>query len=307
MRKLILPALFVLSQGSAWAGSFGTQARGTTAAQFLELGVGGRAMGLGGAFTAVADDATALYWNPAGLTNVEKRAATFMHASYLQSSYYDYGAYAHKTELGSFGAGFQYLNAGKIARTDTNFTETGSVTPNDIALSFGYARAWQGGSAGASAKYIRSSIIHTAQAMAVDTGVLSPKLLDKKLTLGFALLNLGGALKYAETSESLPLTFKFGAALRPSQRWLLSMDVAAPRGDTAYASFGTEIVLSIGGGAWRLTPRTGYNTRTASSLGVLSGLAIGAGLGTQSLTFDYAFMPMGALGTTNRFSASLRF
>ena len=99
--KRILTTAFALClmSGHIFAGSFSSSAQGTTAAEFLQLGVGGRAMGLSGAYTAVADDAGALYWNPAGLAGVEKRAATFMHAAYLQSSFYDYAAYAQANGL----------------------------------------------------------------------------------------------------------------------------------------------------------------------------------------------------------------
>ncbi len=48
---------------------------GTTAAQFLKIGVGARAIGMGGAFAATADDITAMYWNPAGLARVYGREA----------------------------------------------------------------------------------------------------------------------------------------------------------------------------------------------------------------------------------------
>ena len=99
--------VLALLPGALFGQSFSSSAKGTTAADFLQLGVGGRAMGLGGAYTAVADDASALYWNPAGLTSVEKRDVTFMHAQYLQSSFYDYAAYAQNLgKYGAFGAGF---------------------------------------------------------------------------------------------------------------------------------------------------------------------------------------------------------
>jgi len=107
MRGRLTPVLILgLLPGPLFGQSFSSAAKGTTAADFLQLGVGGRAMGLGGAYTAVADGADALYWNPAGLTAVEKQAVTVMHAAYLQSSFYDYAAYAQNLgEDGAFGAG----------------------------------------------------------------------------------------------------------------------------------------------------------------------------------------------------------
>ena len=137
--------------------SFSFAAKGTAAAQFLELGVGGRAMSMGGACTAVADGADALYWNPAGLVRVERNAATFMHAAYLDSSFYDYAAYARNLgDYGAVGLGLQYLNAGSITETDANFNSVGSFTPYDLAASLGYAHRLGGFSLGGAVKYIHS-------------------------------------------------------------------------------------------------------------------------------------------------------
>ena len=47
---------------------FGVDKAGTTAAKFLSIGVGSKAVGMGGSYTSIADDATAMYWNPAGLS-----------------------------------------------------------------------------------------------------------------------------------------------------------------------------------------------------------------------------------------------
>ena len=314
--KRILTTAFALClmSGHIFAGSFSSSAQGTTAAEFLQLGVGGRAMGLSGAYTAVADDAGALYWNPAGLAGVEKRAATFMHAAYLQSSFYDYAAYAQNLgQYGAFGVGFQYLNLGAIAETDSNFNNVGSFTPYDLALSVGYARKlegwgplWDGAALGLSVKYIRSAVLTAAQTAAVDFGAMSPEYFDRRLRLAAAVLNLGGTLKYQQTAENLPLTFKAGGAYHITSRWLASADMAAPRDNGPYFAAGTEYQLPLMG-AWSCAGRMGYNSQTLSDVTGVTGLSVGAGFGLRGLSFDYAFVPYGGLGITNRFSVSAKF
>ncbi len=299
--------LCLLAQ-SAFSESFTSSAKGTTAGTFLELGVGGRATAMGGAYTAVADDATALYWNPAGLASVEKHAATFMHAAYLQSSFYDYGAYAQSLGDGdgAFGASFQYLSAGSLTETDANFNSVGTFTPNDLALTAGYGRAVGGGAVGASVKYIRSSILQTAQTAAVDLGALSPWVCAGKLRLGAALLNAGGTLKYEQSSENLPLTLKAGGAYRASRDWLWSADVAAPRDNAPYFALGTEYLFPLTG-SWSFAGRMGYSSQTMLDVTGVTGFSVGIGLGSGGLAFDYAFAPYGGVGITNRFSLSAKF
>lgn len=65
------------------------------AGEFLRIGVGPRALGMGGAFAGVADDVTAGYWNPAGLAFLTGQTAAVMHSEQLSGFAYDYAAYAH--------------------------------------------------------------------------------------------------------------------------------------------------------------------------------------------------------------------
>ena len=65
---------------------------GTTAAKFLSIGVGSKAVSMGGAFTSIADDATAMYWNPAGLSYFNTRELYFNHSDWIADISFDYFA-----------------------------------------------------------------------------------------------------------------------------------------------------------------------------------------------------------------------
>ena len=96
MRTLHLAVMLVLAAQAAWAAE---------TASFLNVGVGARGLGMGGAYTALADDANALYWNPAGLSKLEKREFTASHAELFENTWLDFLAYAHPTSQGTFAAG----------------------------------------------------------------------------------------------------------------------------------------------------------------------------------------------------------
>jgi hypothetical protein len=163
-----------------------------------------------------------------------------------------------------------------------------------------------GGAVGLSVKYIRTVVLTAAQTAAMDFGVMSPEYFDRRLRLAAAVLNLGGTLKYEQTSENLPLTFKVGGAYHITSRWLASADVAAPRDNGPYFAVGTEYQL-IRASEWSFAGRMGYNSQTLGDVTGVSGLSVGAGFGLRGLNIDYAFVPYGGLGITNRFSVSAKF
>src|SRR3989339_2044429 len=93
--------------------SFSKNDAGTSAAQFLKLGAGARAAGMGEAFAAVSDNADSIYWNPAGLNKIEGKSLSVMHAAWFEGITYDWASYAQKIgNAGVVGIGVQYLSCG---------------------------------------------------------------------------------------------------------------------------------------------------------------------------------------------------
>lgn len=298
------------------AGAFASNRdRGTSTAGFLELGVGARAIALGEAYTAMADDATALYWNPAALSRVEKRSVTFMHASLIDSANLEYGSYAHNLgEWGTVAGGFQYLSAGEIIETDENNAQLGTFTPSDLAVTVGYAYEFKdtgtpelnGLSLGIGAKYIRSHIVDDASSGAVDMGILSPAFMDNKLRLAMALLHVGGRMKFESESSKLPLTLKLGSSWKWTDNVRTSLDLGFPNNEAAYAALGGEFLMPAGD-KWNFAGRMGYNSKTSGDVTGFTGFSFGFGVSYMKFGVDYAFLPFGSVGNTHRVSLSAAF
>ena len=307
--------LALLLTAPAKSADFTSSAQGTTTAEFLELGVGARAVAMGEAYSAVADEASALYWNPAALTNIQNRSATLMHSAYIGSSYFDYASYGQNLGTkGAFGAGLQYFSAGSITQTDPTGTSVGSFSPYDLAFSLGYAYKLEGlspqflngYSLGISGKYVQSRILTTAQTEAMDFGVLSPGYLNGKLKLAFAMTNLGGTMKFDAANENLPLAFKLGSSYKITGQWLTALDVNFPRNDNPYIALGTEYQL-VATGPWKFAGRAGFNSETIGSITGFTGVSVGVGIYYSRLAVDYAFVPLGGVGQAHRLSLTCNF
>lgn len=327
MRRLLLAVLLAAAPALPAAAAFGSSQTGTSAAQFLTLGVDARAAAMGGAVAAAADDATALFWNPADLAGLHYRHATFTHSAGYQNTFYDFLAYAQPIEvrrgssrerdlqpdqLGTVGASVQYLNAGRITEVDNTGTATGgSFTPQDIAATIGWgAEVFRGLDAGISVKYVSSKIQDSAVTGAMDLGARWRTTLPGT-EIGYALSagvrDIGGQLKIGASSDPLPTAAVIGQSLRPLRSLTLDFDLTAPRDAAAYPSFGVEwrAPMTVG-----LTAalRAGYDGRVKSAdVGGTSGLTLGGGLGFERLAFDYSWAPSGDLGDTQRLTLSYRF
>lgn len=297
------PLVFLLVAAS------GAESAAETAA-FLDIGAGARAAAMGGACTALADDAEALYWNPSGLARLEKKEISVSHAELFESVRHDFLAYAHPLDSGVVAGGLTYLSQGRIEGRDAAGHLSGGYDASDAAVSLAYARKFAAIDFGASAKYLRSHIgSQEAQGGAVDLGAkrrwegVGPG----SVQVGAALRNLGPGLKFGDRRDDLPLRVAFGVAYRSSAGHALSAEmINGPRGAGTDGSVGAEYRA-----AKEFFLRLGYATRTAipggSGFDAARGLSMGIGVDRANWRLDYAAVPSGELGSAHRFTLGARW
>ena len=285
-------------------------ARAAETAAFLDVGVGARGIGMGGAYTALADDSSAVYWNPAGLARLEKREVSVSHAELGLGTREDFLAYAHPTGRGTIAAAMTYLSQGAIGGRDVTGRPTGDFQASDAAFAGAYGVKTDYADLGASVKYLRSHIASSeAQGVAADLGArrsfdgVGPG----KLVVGAALRNMGPGLKYENQRNDLPLRLAGGAAYSFSPGRTLAFEVqSAPRGGGADGGFGGELKVMEGA-----LLRLGWSTKSAAPEGsgfdAARGLTVGLGLERAGFVFDYAAQAAGELGAAHRFTLAKRF
>ncbi|MFH1619533.1 MAG: PorV/PorQ family protein [bacterium] len=288
---------------------------GTTAGQFLKLAAGARGAALGEAYSALTDDASSLYWNPAGITKVKANSLVVMHSAYLADTFFDYIAYSQSQgETGSWGLSVQYMNHGTLAGTDDYGSSLGDFSPSDLAITLGFACDISGYRKepeerfvlGATGKLVRSKIINADNTLAADIGLLFPYLFDNKFQMSITAQNLMGTLKLDQESYPLPLLIRLGSRTKISKYWDVMADLTAPKDNYPWLAIGTEFRIDLGG-SLRAALRGGFNTRAISDLEGTRNISMGMGLGTPSFSVDYAFTPFGVLGNAHRISMGFSF
>ena len=200
---------------------------------FLKISPGARPSGMGEAFVALADDATATWWNPAGLAFQPRNEMTLMHTNWLpqfhlSDLYFDFVSYIHYVEdWGTFGGNLIFMNYGEIQRTDEIGTPLGTFNAYELAASGAYGSQVNDDLAlGVGIKFVYSHLSPLgagqekgsgiASVFAIDIGALYKLRAVPGLQFGANLSNMGPKISYIDRSQAdpLPTNLKIGLAYK---------------------------------------------------------------------------------------------
>ncbi len=313
---------------------------GTTAAQFLKIGVDARASAMGNAYTAMGGDINSMYWNPAGLATIKRMETMFVNSNWLAGIQFKYTAFA--LNLNQFGViGFSATSLtipDDLVRTVEKPNGTGEFfDASDLAMNISYAHQLTDQfSIGGNIKYIRQKIWHaSASSFAADLGALFVTPFNG-IRLGASLSNYGSDMQmsgrdqkfsidpdpnntgnvefvnamYETDKFPLPLIFRVGLSgeiINTDQmRLSFAVDALHPNDNVEWVNAGLEYAL-----AETFFLRGGMNTlfREDSE----EGLTIGGGINyqipgsTTRVKIDYSYSAFGRLKNVQRLALGLRF
>jgi hypothetical protein len=276
-------------------------------AEFLRIGSDAKASSMGGAYTAAANDVSAIHYNPAGLAAVNGTELGLSHAKWLLDGSYDFVGLAmpvKNTRGLVMGLGISRLSSGDIEGRSADRSASGGFGAYDQSVSLALAKRMGRNGFGVTAKYIESSIAGIkARTLAADLGY-TRAFAGSPVSLALAIHNLGAPMKYIDQEDPLPLTLSAGlmVGLLPGVSLALDASRLVHDGETSF-SIGSEYIALPG-----LSLRSGYLAETgASSLGQGGGFNAGVGIMLMDARLDYAVTPFGELGAAQRISLKKKF
>ncbi|MGB2696930.1 MAG: PorV/PorQ family protein [Candidatus Zixiibacteriota bacterium] len=307
MRKALIFLIMVVFLPSL---CFAQAKVGTAGAQFLEIGVSARAMGLGEAFLGIVDDASALYYNPAGLTQLESKEAMLTHIEYPADIKYDFAGLVYPTPNfgGVWGLAFYVLNTGEMPLTTPDHPLPSDVTfiARDFAAGLSYARGLTDRfSIGFTFKFVQEAYgEEKATGWAADMGTLYNSGY-KGFKVAMVISNFGPDFKFLKENYPLPMNFKFGGTMEVLNNHVhkttLNLEGSHPNDNLEKYNFGIEHWYKD-----TFAARIGYNLEYDTG-GISVGLGVKLPLSYTNLKVDYGYHDFGYLEEIHKFSLGLVF
>ncbi len=320
---------------------FGQAKVGTTGVNFLKIGPTSRAVAMADAFIAIADDASGLYYNPAGMVNVPKRELVFSHVSYPAGINYDFvGGMMPLPAMGAaIGVSLTALYTDEMDVTTPGrpYGTGETFTASDFSAGVSYAqRLTDRFSVGGTLKYIQENLAdEAAYGWAADVGTFYDTGW-RSMRIAMMITNFGPDMKHVNTSFPLPMNFKFAIAADLVQdeenRLTMGIEATHPNDNVEEIHIGFEygyremafIRLGKKINGWKrdswdsyneeddntdIDPYVEYPIIDENGLPCIDGFTVGGGLNIQrlGLTVDYAYANFGFLGSIHRFTLGYRF
>jgi len=273
----------------------GADGSGTTNLSFLKIGQGARAAAMGEAYIGLADDVSAIYWNPAGLGRLRGAGIGICHQQWFGGTASELVDAGIPFAGGAIGVGLVYQGSRGNELRDNQNQLMGTFTTWSGSAAIGYAHPLgRKFDVGGSAKVLGENL-YTASGTgaAFDLGLQY----RPSSAVGFGLVARNmGSYKLASEPSRLPADVGLGISL--SQSWFAGgLDVVMPFNEQPSVRVGVDFrparVLAL---------RLGYRTGPVdlSALGAVSGLTAGIGVKAKDLTLDYCVQPYGKLGVVHR-------
>jgi len=277
---------------------------GSAGALFLRVGMGARASGMGEAFTAVAEDASSIYWNPAAMSPLLGTNVMLAHNEYFQSVRVEQAALTHEAEWGTVGLSFTGLYMDDLERREDipSAIPLGEFSVYDIAFAVAYSRYITPNlTMGISIKPIIQRIDEVdATGVAFDLGIFHVSRI-KGVNFAAVLGNLGSPMKFDQEEFALPRFVKVGASYHRDVAGIRggvlgALDIVFPNDGDPHTHVGLEADYER-----RFFLRGGYKVGYDSQ-----GATFGLGGTYRRFSLDYAFMLVdNDLGDGHRISLAL--
>ncbi len=267
---------------------------------WLRMGVGAKAMAMGGAQTTVAEDATAAYWNPAALVGLHKFEASLMYTAGMKAERnYNYVSAAMCLDrIGSFS--LSWLNAGITGipmRTGNTENPDGVFDVASNAFQLSYARKLAQIAFGISAKYLQEDLADN-DGYGIDAGVLIP--LYDEFFVGAMIRDLDGQ----HGKDRLPYEWRTGVGILPWKTVTLTADFVKVKETEATACVGGAFNFDV-------TDETsfylaaGMNDMLRETRGFTAGL--GFNFANWAIQYAYVTEPQEFLDQNHRLSVNFYF
>jgi len=269
---------------------------------FEDVELGARPLGMGSAFVATADDASAIFWNPAGLTQVDGRELTMSYMELYDLVSYSSVGYAHSLKMGKIGTGL-------VSSSDTD----GVYREITLALSAA-GKIYRGLSLGSNFKYLSSSAstgdirVGSGRGVSLDVGC-QYSIKEDLMSLGIVFQNLAGYVSYnrkavrnipgQKYSQRPGFSYKAGAGVNLESllphidKTVLSIQLADRDIHT-----GLECIF------WNVAAiRAGFRTGNALTRSITTGF----GIKLAAIRLDYAYVGSQIGSQTSQFSVSVNW